>query len=229
MIAMATTLGACSDGTPKSVLNTAHMDATINPGDDFYQFVNNGWLASNPIPDDYSRYGAFEQLNEENEQKLSDLLTAIRNDETAEPGSNRQKVRDFYNSAMDTVALEEQGLTPLMPFLDAIDQIQSKAALSTALANMHKMGFSALFGMGAAQDRKNTEMMIASGGTGWLGMSDRDYYLKDDARSTEIRENYERFIESIFVLAGASEAEAAEARETIMEMETELAKLPWTA
>lgn len=224
MIAMATTLGGCSEGTPKSVLDTANMDATIHPGDDFYQYVNSGWLASNPIPDDYSRYGAFEQLNEANEQKLFDLLTTIRNDQKAPEGSNRQKVRDFYNAAMDTLTLEEQGLTPIVPFMNAIAKIQSKAELSAALANMHQSGINALFGLGAAQDRKNTEMMIASVGQGGLGMSDRDYYLKDDARSTEIREQYKRFIEKLFTLAGASEAEATEAREAVMEIETALAE-----
>ncbi|WP_026475355.1 M13 family metallopeptidase [Alkaliflexus imshenetskii] len=217
-------LFSCQVNNSKSVLNTSNMDTTVNPADDFYLYVNGGWLINNPIPDDYSRYGAFEQLNEENEQKLFDLLTAIRNDQNAAPGSNRQKIRDFYNSAMDTVRLQDEGISSIGPLLGKIDAIGSKDELTRTIAELHHSGIRALFGMGAGQDRKNTEMIIASVGQGGLGMSDRDYYLKNDARSTEIRDNYKLFIHKLFSLAGASESEANAAVASVMQIETALAE-----
>ncbi|TCO04427.1 M13 family metallopeptidase [Natronoflexus pectinivorans] len=224
LIMLSAFIYSCSNAPQKPALDPANMDITVNPGDDFYRFVNNGWLQNNPLPDDYSRYGAFEQLNEENEQKLYDLLMAIRSDKSAAHGSNRQKIRDFYNSAMDTLLLEEQGISPIRPFLERIDAIDSKEELQTVIAELHQTGIRPLFGMGASQDRKNTDWMIASVGQGGLGMSDRDYYLKDDARSTEIREGYKHFIAQMFSLAGYDDQEAEKAVEAIMQIETSLAE-----
>lgn len=216
---------ACTTGSStEPALNVANMDTTINPGDDFYQFVNNGWLKNNPIPDDYSRYGSFEKLNEENEAKLSELLTAIRNDATAEQGSNRQKIRDFYNSAMDTTALEALGIKPIKNYLDMIDLINSKEEVINAVAEMHQKGLDPLFWLGATQDSKNTEMVIADIEQGGLGMSDRDYYLKEDARSTEIRNSYEQYIQKLFALAGYTEEDAMAATQSVMNIETALAE-----
>jgi predicted metalloendopeptidase len=216
---------ACTSGSrPEPAFNAANMDTTINPGDDFYQFVNNDWLQNNPIPDDYSRYGSFEKLNEENEAKLSDLLTAIRTDATAEPGSNRQKLRDFYNSAMDTSSLETLGIKPIKNYLDMIDLICYKNEVVNAIAEMHQKGLDPLFLLVATQDSKNAEMMIADIEQSGLGMSDRDYYLKEDARSTEIRNSYEQYIQKLFILAGYTEKNAITAQQSVMNIETALAE-----
>ncbi len=209
-------------GTQPPIL-VSNMNTEFSPGDDFYRFVNAGWLENNPIPEEYSRYGSFEQLAEQNEDKLFDLLQTIRNDQSAAQGSNRQKVRDFFNSAMDTVTQTEHGVNAIAFLLDDIENIDDKNELPQLLARLHLQGFGPVFGLRAAQDRKNTEEIIANIYQGGLGMSDRDYYLKDDARSKEIKENYEIFVESIFKLAGQDEEAAASAREVIMEIETRLA------
>lgn len=219
-------ISACNSRVKESTppIELSNMDLSVNPGDDFFRFANGGWLQSNPIPDEYSRYGSFEQLREANENQLQELITRISADKSAAIGSNRQKIRDFFNSAMDSVAVEENGIKPLQPYLDQINSLASKAELAEAFAFFHQRGSRPIFGLSASQDRMNTEMMIANLGQGGLGMSDRDYYLKNDARSMEIRSAYEKMIETIFILAGYEEAKAAEARQTIMSMETRLAE-----
>ncbi len=219
-------ISACNSRVEKSTppIELSNMDLSVNPGDDFFRFANGGWLQANPIPDEYSRYGSFEQLREANDKQLQDLIAQISADKNAAVGSNRQMIRDFYNSAMDSVAVEENGIKPLQPYLDQINSLASKDELAEAFAFFHQRGSRPLFGLSASQDRMNTEMMIANLGQGGLGMSDRDYYLKDDARSLEIRSAYEKLIEIIFTLAGYEEAKAAEVRQTIMAMETRLAQ-----
>ncbi len=211
-----------------SPIRISNMSLDISPGDDFYRFVNAGWLENNPIPEEYSRYGSFEKLAEQNEDKLYELLQNIRNDQNALLGSNRQKVRDFFNSAMDTVTQTESGIKAIEFLLDKIDNIKDKNELPNIIASLHLKGFGPVFSLRGAQDRKNTEEIIANIFQGGLGMSDRDYYLNDDARSIEIRENYERFIEKIFILAGNSPEEASGARKEIMEIETQLADASMT-
>ncbi|MBW6497813.1 MAG: M13 family metallopeptidase [Bacteroidales bacterium] len=217
---------ACSSRVKESTppIELSNMDLSVNPGDDFFRFANGGWLQSNPIPDEYSRYGSFEQLREANDHQLQDLITQISADKSAAIGSNRQKIRDFFNSAMDSVSVEENGIKPLQPYLDQINSLASKDELAEAFAFFHQRGSRPVFGLSASQDRMNTEIMIANLGQGGLGMSDRDYYLKDDARSLEIRSAYENLIETIFALAGYEEAQSAAARQTVMAMETRLAE-----
>ncbi|MDG5798808.1 M13 family metallopeptidase [Marinilabiliaceae bacterium ANBcel2] len=199
-------------------------DKNISPADDFYLHVNNNWLKNNSMPDHYSRYGAFEQLNEENEQKIYDLVIKIKNDTEASEGSNRQKIRDFYISALDTQSLNRERDKPLKPLLKIVDNIKSKNDIAEVTAKLHSMGIRPFFGMGASQDRRNSERMIAYVSQGGLGMSDRDYYLKEGERNREIKEGYVDFIEKTFNLAGYSSKEATNKAENILKIETALAE-----
>lgn len=220
---------SCQQAAPPAPpIKLSNMDKTVNPGDDFYRFVNGGWLINNPIPEEYSRYGSFEQLAEQNEEKLLALVNQIRNDRTAQQGTNRQRIRDFYNSAMDTLTQTSLGIQPIAFLLDEIDQLSDRSQLPQIMAKLHLYGISPVFSLRSAQDRKNTEQMIASIAQGGLGMSDRDYYLNQDARSVEIRQNYELFIEKIFILAGYEKNEAQQARSRVMDMETSMAEASMT-
>ncbi len=228
VILFVTVFVSCKQTPTPPPIDTSNMDFSYSPGDDFYRFVNGGWLQNNPIPEEYSRYGSFEQLAEENEEKLFALLMEIRNDRNAVTGSNRQKIRDFYNSAMDTVTQTNLGTEPIRFLFERIENIEDKSEITEVIAFMQQIGINPVFGLRAGQDRKNTEEMIANIGQGGLGMSDRDYYLNQDARSIEIRENYELFIEKIFILAGHSKRDAREARRRIMELETSMAEASMT-
>ncbi len=205
-------------------INPDNMDFSISPGDDFYRFVNNGWLKNNPIPEEYSRYGAFEELEQLNNDRLNSLIEEITNDATAEEGSNRQKVRDFFNSGMNVEELNKLGHSPIQPILDDIWQVESEEDFTKLLAGLHDYGFRPFFRLVSAQDRMNTEMMIGSIFQSGLGMTDKDYYLKDDSRSLEIREAYKKMINEILVLAGYSEAEAKSKSEDIYSIEKKLAE-----
>ncbi len=219
---------SCQQERVAPPIETSNMDLSILPGDDFYRFVNGGWLENNPIPEEFSRYGSFEQLAEQNEEKLYDLLQTIRRDRNALPGSNRQKIRDFFNSAMDTVTQAEQGVDAIAFILEEIEQTGSTEQIPAIIASLHLRGFGPVFSIRAAQDRKNTEEMIANVFQGGLGMADRDHYLNEDSRSTEIRDNYKLFVEKIFILAGYDKNKAMQAREDIMSIETTLAEASMT-
>jgi putative endopeptidase len=228
LILLLTGFTSCKQTSSPPPIDTSNMDLSHLPGDDFYRFANGGWLQNNPIPEEYSRYGSFEQLAEENEEKLFALLTEIRNDKNATTGSNRQRIRDYYNSAMDTVTQTRLGTEPIQFIFERIEKIENKSEITEVIAFMQQIGINPVFGLRAGQDRKNTEEMIANIGQGGLGMSDRDYYLNQDARSIEIRENYQLFIEKVFILAGHSKRQAREARRRIMELETSMAEASMT-
>jgi putative endopeptidase len=224
IVSLLSTFSSCQNTTLPAI-DVSNMSNEYHYGDDFYKYVNEGWLKNNPIPDDYSRYGSFEQLAEENEQKLFDLLTVIRNDKSAGPGSNRQRIRDFYNSAMDTLAQSSTGVEPLHYILKKIESITHTEELAELVAWLHLQGIRPFFSANATQDRKDTEQMILTVNQGGIGMTDRDYYVNNDFRSLEIRENYEKFIGEIFALVGDGSMEAIR---TIMHIETQLAKSSMT-
>ena len=204
------------------------MDTAVKPGDDFYKFANGNWLKKNPIPAEYSRYGAFEVLEEENYQQLKTILAEVSDDKNATVGSINQKIRDYYNSGMDTVKIEKNGIEPLKAELAQIDAFNSIADVQKMIAQQHASGNYPLFYLGASQDEKNSNQVIATAFQGGLGLPDRDYYLGDDARSKEIRASYLKHVAKMLSLAGTPAEQAAKDAEVIMKIETELAKISST-
>ena len=231
---LALTLGtnSCGDkGTEKKsepAINSANMDTTVNPGDDFYKFANGSWLKNNPIPDEYSRYGAFEVLDEENYVQLKTIFAEASADKNAAAGSVNQKIRDFYNSGMDTVAIEKNGINPLKPELDQIEAFAIAADVQKMLVQQHASGNYPLFYLFSSQDEKNSNQVIAMTYQGGLGMPDRDYYLENDPRSTEIRKAYVAHMIKMFVLAGSTPEQAAKDADVVLKIETEMAKISST-
>lgn len=205
-------------------LNSINLDATVKPGDDFYQYANGGWLKSNSIPADKSRYGAFEELDEENTTQLRGIMEEASADKSAKPGSVKQKIGDFYTSGMDTVKIEKDGIKAIQAELDRINAIKTFADLQKQIAFNHSQGLPGFFNFYAAQDEKNSEKMIAQLHQGGLGLPDRDYYVSDDARSKEIRAEYQKHLVRSFELIGQPNAEAVKSAATVLKIETELAK-----
>ena len=164
------------------------MDRSVNPCDDLFRFSCGKWLDQNPIPADRSRWGVYAKLENDNQRFLWGML-----EEAARPVPGRdadtQKIGDYFASCMDEPAIEKLGATPLKSDLDAIGALSSKDALAALLGRLHHGTDSAgmLFGFGSEQDFKNASQVIGIAVAGGLGLPDRDYYTKDDAKSQETR------------------------------------------
>jgi putative endopeptidase len=205
----------------RSGIELASLDKTANPCDDFYQFVCGGWLANHPTPPDQPRYGRFEALQERNNAILHDIL-----EEAAKPssGADMRQIGDYYASCMDTGAIESKGLTPLKPELDRIAAIKTAADIPPYVGHLHTLGFGAFFGFGAAPDFKDATQYIATFGQGGLSLPDRDYYLKEDANSVQLRDQYVQHVSRMLQLAGDAPDLATASAKTILQIETALAK-----
>ncbi len=202
--------------------DTANLDKTCKPCNDFYQFAMGGWMKSNPIPPEYSSWGSFTQLRDKNEQNLRQILEAAENAKSA-PGSNEQKIGDFYASCMDKSAIDSAGTKPLDPDMARIAAIKSVADLQAVTEYLHSTGVGALFRFNSVQDLKDSTQIIGSVFQGGLGLPEREYYLKEDDKSKQLRESYVKHVAKMFELLGdpvdQSTAEAA----TVLKIETALA------
>ncbi|MEA3500684.1 MAG: M13 family metallopeptidase N-terminal domain-containing protein, partial [Candidatus Marinimicrobia bacterium] len=214
----------CGKQKEESAIELNNMDTTINPGDNFYQYVNANWLENNPVPEDKSYYGAFTELRDksiEDQKKLIEKLVKSKN----EKGTNAQKIADFYSLGMDTNKINEQGIEPLKEEFAQIENISTTDDLLNEIAHLHMIGISAGFSFGSGQDLKNSEMVITWLDQGGLGLPDRDYYLEESKRSKEIREEYKKHIAKMFTLIGIDEKVAEGNSKAIMDIETEMAEV----
>ena len=203
-------------------IDTANMDPSINPADDFFRYVNNDWLKNNPIPEEYSSYGAFTEIDLKNELLLQDIIQEVSQDSNAVQGSTAQKIRDFYNSGMDTVAIEQRGYSELAPYFEMINALNDKADLAGLVGKLHSEGFGGFFNAGGSTDPKNAEMVIMHLYQGGLSLTDRDDYLTKE--NQEMRDKYVEHVTNMFKLIGIDEAEANKKAQNILGLETQLAK-----
>jgi putative endopeptidase len=199
------------------------LDTSVSACTDFNAYANGGWTKKNPIPAAYSHWGIGNIVSERNRDQLHLILDKAVANKDAAAGSNERKIGDYYASCMDEATIEAQGLKPLQPELDRIAAIQDVPALQAEVAHIQSMGFPMLFGFGAEQDFKNSDQVIAGARQGGLGLPDRDYYLKDDAKSKDIREKYQAYVQKIFELSGDAPEKAASEAQAVMGLETKLA------
>jgi putative endopeptidase len=200
------------------------LDRSVSACQDFNQFANGGWKAKNPIPAAYSRWGRFEMLAEQNNAHLHDILEGLAKRKDLKPGSNEQKLADFYSSCMDEAAVEAQGAKPLEAELARIAAIKDLGGVQEEVARFHAHRIPALFGFGAVQDYKNSTAVIAQAVQGGLGLPDRDYYTSDEERARRIREEYVAHVARTFQLLGSDADRAAAEARTVMAVETRLAE-----
>ncbi|MGA9899071.1 MAG: M13 family metallopeptidase, partial [Terriglobales bacterium] len=200
-----------------------NIDKTLDPCADFYQYACGNWLKSTEIPADRSSWVSFTELDERNLVTLKDIL-----EKTSSGGPSRsaveQKIGDFYGACMDEKAANQKGLAPLQPELDRIAAVKDKAALIDAVARVHMIGPNPLFNFYSGSDLHNANQVIAYIDQGGLSLPDRDYYIKDDARMTEMRKHLGEYVTETFALAGRTPQQAGEAAQTVLRIETALAK-----
>ncbi len=213
---------------PRPGVDPANLDAAVKPCDDFYAFANGGWLKTHSLPADKARYGAFEEVSERNRSILQKILRETSAKSTWAKGTIQQKVGDFYASGMDEASIEKRGLTPLLPALATIEGLKAAKQLPTLLARLHAQGLPGGFGFFVRQDAGVSTQYLGYLNQGGTGLPDRDYYLKDDARSKEIRAKYEAHVARMFELAGDAPALAAARARVVLELETRLAQAQWT-
>jgi len=199
-----------------------YMDLSVKPSEDFYKYVNGTWLKNNPIPPEYSRWGAFSEITANNDKIIKTILEDAASG-TAPQGSNKQKIGDLYFTAMDVARIENDRFNPLIPYFNKIDGVQSSDDLMKTIAFLHMNGIGNTFGVFAGQDDKNSANVIPNFFQSGLTLFDRDYYLKDDNRSKDIREKYVAHITKMFTLTGIDEATSKNYAERILAFETEWA------
>ena len=198
--------------------DTAGMDKSVAPGDDFFDYANGTWVKNTPIPPDKARYGMFNVLDDLSKERTRQIIE----EKTKDPNS---KIGNAYLSFMDQAAIESKGLTPLDPWLNQIRGLKSKAALAKLYGNAEEIGVGAPFRMFVAQDRKDPNSYILSMSQGGIGMPDRDYYLSADPRQAETRAKYLQHLTNVLNLAGEKDADAR--AKAILALETKIAQAHW--
>jgi len=209
-------------------LDVKSMDKSADPCTDFYQYSCGGWMQNNPIPPDQVRWDVYSKLYEDNLHYLRSILeqAAIKANQT---DAVTQKIGDFYGACMDETTVEQRGLAPLQSDLNAISLLTSLKQITPLIAHLQfEFGRGLLFAQGSTQDPDDSEQQIAELDQGGLGLPDRDYYVKDDAKSKEIRERYLQYVQKMFELMGDNAATARTNAGTVMTMETALAKASMT-
>ena len=204
-----------------SGIDTAGMDTSVRPGDDFFAYVNGKWAAETAMPEDKSRYGTFDILRDESQEKVKAIIEASASGDFAK-GTDEQKVGDLYQSFLDTETRDARGMAPLQPELDRIRSIKDYDDLAVYFAETQKRNLDAPLGFGQVADFKNPKEYMVYVAQSGLGLPDREYYLKDDEKSVAIRDDYVAHIERMYELAGFDGG--PKAADTIMALETRLAK-----
>lgn len=200
------------------------IDTTVEPCENFYQYAIGGWRDANPVPETESRWMAFNILNEENRQKLLEIVDEVRLNTAAEKGTDEQMIRDFYNAAMDTAAIDAAGISGIAPILESIDAVATKEDLMVLFGKLAPKGVKTPVGLYIGTDSKNSKMNTVYASQAGLNLPDRDYYLQDNEKFADIREAYVAHINTMFGLSDQGDSVG----EDILSLETKLADVSWS-
>ena len=206
----------------KSGLRMDNLDKSVKPQEDFYKFATGGWQQRNPLPAAYSRFGSFDQLQEDNNKRINAILTDLQKKTFAE-GTTERKLSDFYKLAMDSVRRNNEGIAPVRPLLEEMEAARTKPDLAAIQKRYAALGYGVPYGYGFGADEKNVTMNILNVSQGGLTLGQRDYYVNNDEATVKIREAYKEHIVKMFRLFGFDEQQAIARRDAVFRFETALA------
>ena len=222
IMVLATTVATAS-AQFRSGINMNDLNQNVRPGDDFYEYACGGWMKANPLPAAYSRYGSFDRLAEDNNKRINGILKELQENSYPQ-GTIEQKLSDLYKLAMDSARREQDGLTPVMPFIKKLEAAKTKEQLFAIQLEMMPYGESQLFVAGIGADEKDATNNILGISQGGLTLGQKDYYLEIDEATTKIREAYKKHIVRMFQLYGFKKSVAEKKMKNIMKVELTLAK-----
>ena len=225
LLSIVSCLGHAQNSSPQPgnlQFSAEMLDKSIDPCTNFYEFVCSKWQAQNPIPSDRASWGRFAELQDRGEGIVRKILEKYATGRKHTPVE--QKIGDYYSACMDEAAIEKSGLQPLRSGFERIDAIKSGNDLVQEIARLHREGIDVFFRFEAEPDFKDATHMIATLDQGGLGLPDRDYYLKEDAKSVELRKQYQAHVEKMFELLGDAKEQAASEAETVVGFESALAR-----
>ena len=203
-------------------IKAENLDRSVNPATDFYQFATGGWQKLHPLPAAYSRYGSFDLLQENNNKRINSILTSLLKSKNKK-GSVEQKLGDFYRLATDSVRRNKEGIAPVKPLLDEMEQAKSIADLNALRKKYAIFGYGEVAGTFFGADEKNATQNIFNVYQGGLTLGQKEYYLDNDKATTDIRNAYKRHIVNMFKLFGFTTQQAEQKRDAIIRFETMLA------
>ena len=222
LLAILLSAGISSFAQTTKYIDKANMDLSVKPGDNFYQYANGTWIKNNPVPASKTRWGSFDELRQESSNRLQTLLNDAM--KASNPDRKTKIIGDFYKSGMDSATIEAKGYQPIKADLDRINNLASVSDVIHEIVTLRVNGLgSPLFSMNIGPDRKNVMAYIPSIGQGGTSLPDRDYYLKDDSRSTKIRDAYKVQLQKMFGLVGEDAGTASADAAAVLKIETTLA------
>ena len=220
---MTTACNSKKDTDLSAGIQLANLDTTVSPKVDFYQFACGGWMKNNPLTGEYSRFGSFDKLGENNRKQLRGLIEEIAA-KTADKGTVEQKIGDMYNLAMDSTKLNADGYKPIEAELKKIGEVKTTSDILKLMPELVLSGLDPYFSVYVGADAMNSSMEMVQTYQSGISLGQRDYYLENDAHTKEIRDKYKEHIVKMFGLVGFTPAQSQANMEAVMNIETSLAK-----
>ena len=232
MAALALTIAAGCESKKEAVMasgiDLGNLDTTVVRGADFFQYACGGWMKKHPLTDEYSRFGSFDMLAENNHEQLKGLIAEIAGQEN-EKGTVAQKIADIYNLAMDSAKLNTEGIEPIKADLERIASVKDKAEIVPLMAELSHIGIRPYFTFFVDADIMDSKSNLFQLYQGGISLGEKEYYLDTDEATTDIRNKYKEHIVKMFRLAGFDESAARKNMEAVLEIETRIAKASFSA